>query len=190
MEFVALRFDTKSLANYPREVIREPVIQGRGTLPKWVLRQAIPDDRAFIMNSWLKTFEKSAYRLDIPMTEFFAFHHDVLEDLLERSSIIVAIRPPNPLRPDNIDEIYGYLCVETDLRPRIIHFLYVKNKYRKMGVGRSLVEDWLSDVKEPVFYSHRTEDGDAFAPHVFRVAEWNPYLMFIPWPHKLKIPGL
>jgi GNAT superfamily N-acetyltransferase len=151
------------------------------------LRPMQAQDIPFITNSWLKSYDESPFRFDVSETEYYALHHAVLEQIFKRAQVIVAVDTRPPALRKQRGDIMGYLCADAESPPYVLHFIYVKADHRREGVARALVDAWLGDdATAPVYYSHRTNAGEACAAHLFTVAEHNPYLPFLPWPQTLK----
>jgi GNAT superfamily N-acetyltransferase len=75
-------------------------------------------------------------------------HRAVVTALLARAGATVACNPGAP------DQIYGYVCAET---PDVLHFVYVRNTWRRFGIGSLLLASVLPCFKrEPIFATHAT----------------------------------
>lgn len=120
------------------------------TLPV-VLRAAGKADIPFITSSWLKSYRDSAAVKGVPNTIYYASHHRVLEHLIPRSTVLVAANP------DATEQILGWICAELVNGAFVLHFLYVKNVFRRFGLAQKLVAS-LEEVEKPVahFFTHRT----------------------------------
>lgn len=143
------------------------------------IRAATPTDEPLIFATWLRAFKHgSAFPRHIPDRVFFDEHHDVVEQLLERSTVTVA----TPV--DDTDVILSWSAVETvepvdgGPSPLVVHFVYTKPAFRRTGIARQLLAHVARelDAGTPVFYSHETflirQPG--IARHVAR-AFFNPY---------------
>ena len=127
-----------------------------------VTRQANAQDVPFIFSSWLKSYHNSNFALSIPSTMYFKEQHKLIEQIITRSTVLVAVNP------EDQSQIYGWICADTAGAVPIIHYLYVKHPYRKFGLGRMLV-DLIST--EPFIYTHDT--GKKFTSGVYC-----PYMAF------------
>lgn len=63
------------------------------------------------------------------------------------------------------DFIYGFICAEVDDgNIPIIHYAYVRRKYRQQGLGKMLLEDFYKSYpnlhRKLGFYTHRTDYMD------------------------------
>ena len=97
------------------------------------IRLAKANDINFIYSTWLR-----CYKHDSPLTKytkreiFFEEHQKLLDRLLTKkgTTVAVAVDDKDP------DLIFGFLAYE----PKIVHFCYVKEPFRKMGIARQLFE--------------------------------------------------
>lgn len=122
-----------------------------------VIRPYARTDIDFIMSSWLKSLkddidvsikfenwkklEKAIkHREDIPTLKaftnnekFYSMHHPLISMILQRAGAMVLCNPTD------YDHIYGYICGEHIGRPGeelfVIHWVYIKNSFRQMGMA-------------------------------------------------------
>lgn len=133
----------------------------------FTLRQANPSDESFIYNSWLKSYKNSDFARSIPARTYYAMHHLVIERILSRPStqVLVACDPTAP------DVLYGYVVMESVGDLSVVHYCYVKQAFRRLGIASAL----LASAPTPdASYSHRTKDVHYLVSpsHTF-----NPYLL-------------
>jgi len=112
-------------------------------------------DKSFIYSSWLKTYKKASYfakriRNDV----FFKEHHKIIDYLFSKPTIAVLIACPK----GDPDTITGYLVYEPN---KVVHFIYIKDAYRSMGIARVLFEKALIDPSH-ITFSHWTNAVDEF----------------------------
>lgn len=134
------------------------------------LRPATEADVPFIFNSWLKCYRHSNNTRGCENPVYFAQHHILLEGLCKRARIMIACNE------NDIAQIYGYVCSETVEDVLVIHFLYVKEMYRKFGVAAILAADAGFKREAPVFYTHRTFSSETLEKKFAMV--YNPYLAY------------
>ncbi len=135
------------------------------------IRAGIPADVPLVTNSWLRSFRFSAWARDMSNRTYYFYHHRVLEELLPRSTVLVAVSPEDP------DAIYGWCCAEVVDTAVVIHYVYVKESYRRLGVARALVKTLLDAERPPlVLYTHQTKASREVAPRYRWV--FDPYLLF------------
>lgn len=119
------------------------------------IRPVIDVDIPFIFNSWLKCFRESGLMIrSVPNTIYFANHHKILQKLAQRAKIYVADNPKDP------SQLYGYICGEYIDGIFVIHFIYVKHRFRRLGIGKTLLNAFNHDLKTAACCSHLTSMGE------------------------------
>ena len=124
--------------------------------PQVTYRAPTQDDVGFIYNSWLKSHRgNSAWARDMPAQVYFSNHKKVLAKLLEGSGILVACNP------ENTEQIFGYGVYQpTTGGVTVLHYVYVKHPYRRLGIGGDIVQTILRlsghDMELPAVASHVT----------------------------------
>lgn len=136
------------------------------------LRPATDTDVPFIFNSWLKCYRHSPNTKGCENPVYFAQHHKVLEGLCKRAAITIACNQ------NDISQIYGYICNERIENILCIHFLYVKEIYRKFGIAKILAESAGFKADTPSFYTHRTFVSESLEKKFERLLIYNPYLAY------------
>lgn len=133
------------------------------------VRQAKSDDVNFIYSTWLR-----CYKHDSPLTKytkrevFFEAHQKLLDKILTKKEIKVAVA----VSKDDDDLIFGFLAYE----PKIIHFVYVKEPFRKEGIARKLIESQGIDPNE-CKASHLTYSLLDLWTAKKITTEFNPYVL-------------
>lgn len=92
-------------------------------------------------------------------------HRPVVATLLARGSCLVACNPADHAH------VYGYAVTEL---PDVLHFVYVRNTFRRFGIGSLLCASLLPSFKQQTtFCTHNTRA----LPHLRRPwrLEFNPY---------------
>lgn len=95
-------------------------------------------DKEFLFSTWLRNYKHSSYFAKrIRPHVFFAGHHAIIDHLLRKPAVKIAVACP---RGDS-ETILGYLAYELkeDAAP-VVHFVFVKQAFRKMGVARTLFQ--------------------------------------------------
>lgn len=92
------------------------------------VRNALPQDMPFIRASWFESYRKAKPKL--PFEVYRSGMDSRITRLLARSVTNVAFVEAVP------SEIVGYSVREGDF----VHWVYVKNDYRKQGVAAALCE--------------------------------------------------
>lgn len=133
------------------------------------IRAAKPEDINFIYSTWLR-----CYKHDSPITKyvkrdmFFDEHQKLLDGLLTHVGVKVAIA----CEENDEDLIFGFLAYE----PKIVHFVYIKEPFRKMGIAKKLITHEGIDLTQ-CQASHLTYGLlDLWTAQVTSI-EFNPYLL-------------
>lgn len=115
------------------------------------IRPATDQDVAFILNSWLKSYrEHGPIAQHVSNTIYFASHHKILQKVIKRATTLVAVN-------ENDDsQIYGYAVGERIEGHFVIHFVYVKQGFRKMGIATSLYNMFEHDRSSVGIFTHHT----------------------------------
>jgi hypothetical protein len=115
------------------------------SLPPLQLRPyAAPGDEPLVYSSWIRQVADLPPLAGTDPRE----HRDVIGALLARSLVLVACNPACP------DQVYGYVCAEP---PDALHFVYVRNTWRRFGIGSLLVGQILPGFKQDTTYvTHAT----------------------------------
>lgn len=133
------------------------------------LRRAQEKDISFIFNSWLKSYRNSLFAKSISNTIYFSEHHKIIEKLAKTSEIIIACNPDDP------DQIYGYICAEKIDDIFTIHYIYVKQPFRKLGLANFMLSAFDVDMGEPSIHTHQTKTAELLAAKYNTV--YHPYLL-------------
>lgn len=127
-------------------------------------REATQADIPFIFSSWLNSYRNSIASRHITKTVYFEEHHKRIEVVAARSCVIIAHDKDDP------NQIFGWICVEPGNVP-IIHYVYVKHPYRKLGIARSLLAEVPCDV---YIFTHDSTAARTLKPG----GVYNPYLFY------------
>jgi len=138
------------------------------------IREANSEDISFIFSSWLKSFKTSKFAKSIGSNLYYSGHHILIENLLKRSKVLVACNSTD------VGQIYGFGVGEMRDNVPIVHFIYVKHKFRKFKIGTALFEDLINKEEgedyPASFFTHLTKSSDASC-HLYN-AIYYPHLAF------------
>lgn len=99
------------------------------------LRPATAGDLGLVYSSWMRSYwdAKPASLAGVPRELYFsdAGHHGVIDRLLRRPDAILSVACDTK----DHDEIYGWACWSA----RALHYVYVKELWRRKGVASALV---------------------------------------------------
>tara|TARA_R100000808_G_scaffold3378_1_gene12099 strand:+ start:53 stop:595 length:543 start_codon:yes stop_codon:yes gene_type:complete len=145
-------------------------------------------ETGFVLDSWSRAVardpiwrvevgRRGVARTPIPPSLSLYYHDIILKKILTNCTLLVACDPEDP------DVIWGYVAF--DPKDPVLHFVYVKGAFRRMGIGTRLMEEafdrcngsWSQIEDHPVVVSHRTESLFKAWPEV--KWRWNPYRMMI-----------
>lgn len=98
-----------------------------------VLRTLRDEDKHYVRSSWLLSCHESAEWRRTPRASYFLAYGNVVDDLLERSTIAIAA----PSDAVDTDMILGWMAVEGST----LHYVHVKKRWRKMGLASWLLAD-------------------------------------------------
>lgn len=122
-------------------------------------RSPTPDDEGFIYNSWLKSLHDpdngSPWAKMIRAQVFYANHKKVIAKILSEAGVLLACNP------ECTEQILGYGVYQpTSGKVAVLHYLYVKHPYRRLGIATGLFRTMLHlaehDTMFPVVASHAT----------------------------------
>lgn len=133
-------------------------------------RPATQADVNFIFNSWLKSNRHSNAATGVLNPVYFAQHHLLIEGLCKQSKVIMAVNA------EDSSQIYGYSVTQEIEGAQVIHYIYVKEPYRRLGLAGMLLATVGINLQEPFFATHRTNVCKNFDNKYSLV--YNPYLAF------------
>ena len=137
-------------------------------------------ETGFVLDSWSRAVardpiwrvevgRRGVARTPIPPSLSLYYHDIILKKILTNCSLLVACDT------EDTDVIWGYVAF--DQVDPVLHFVYVKGAFRRMGIGTRLLNEARLMLDEPVIVSHRTEGLFKAWPNV--KWRWNPYRMMI-----------
>jgi len=125
------------------------------------IRDLTTADEPFVYSTMLRSlYYGNSYYNSILQSKFFQMYPIVIRNLIAKSAVRIACLPDEP------DVILGYALLE----PNIIHFVYVKEAWRKQGVAKALTTDHTAQ-----FVTHITKIGNAI--RLNKKLELDPFLI-------------
>lgn len=116
---------------------------------KFPIREAKGADLNFIYKAWTESFR---YHSGIGKTHrnhvFFTEYPKVIDQILSSPDTKVLIVNA----PDQEDVIIGFLAYA----PLTIHYVFVKNVFKRMGIATALINRAFPDPNTPIIYTHET----------------------------------
>lgn len=135
------------------------------------LREYEETDIPFIFKSWLVNFRASNYLEDIIDHDiYFEFHKRLVEKILSDSICLLAANP------EDESQVFGYIAYRKIKGLNILHYIYVKAPYRRLGIAEFLLDFVFEKKRQTIVTTHYTRMA-----RVLR-RKWNivfnPYLLF------------
>lgn len=130
-----------------------------------MIRAARPDEQRFIASSWVASYAESDFARQLARADYFAGQNRLVDAILARASVRVDERD---------DIIAGWACTEG---ADVVHYVYVRQLYRREGVARGLLEEHLARAcrvshrmrgREPLPKGWRYNPFDAWSEGVRR----------------------
>lgn len=137
----------------------------------WVIREPLPEERRFIVDSWLESFRLSDFAGTFPMSDYRRVYFPALVELLERPRVTARVATVEGVP----DLVVGYAVAEAGRPEPCLHYVYTKGEYRRQGCAAALLPTVGIDVGRPWVYTHRTAMSSSLArAATFRAARWWP----------------
>lgn len=136
--------------------------------PLYTVRKPTSADTPFIFSGWLESYANSSpLTVNIPKTLFFDGHRALITPLLSNAQVVVACLPDDP------GVLLGFACGEPV--DGLLHYVYVKAAFRRMGVATRLV-DALGIKVGACSCTHWTYDLSRLKQKLSGL-QFNPYLL-------------
>jgi hypothetical protein len=119
-------------------------------LNKIRIREANEVDVNFIFSSWLKSYRLSSFAKQISNAVYFPEQHKLIENLLKSSVVLVACNIEDP------DQVYGWVCATKIMSVYCLHYIYIKQQFRKFGIARFLMQTSGHNPDIIGLYTHHT----------------------------------
>lgn len=127
------------------------------------IRPSREGDINFVLSTWLKSYYEAlkyygSKGLPFPKDDvFFQGHQSKIKELLKTAQCFVCVAP------DEDNQIIGYIVFDKDS----LHYCYVKQVFRKMGVARELKSKAIGLEA----YSHHTR----YSRYLNKGLQYDPY---------------
>lgn len=132
------------------------------------LRPANEEDISMIFNSWLKSYRTSLFAKNIANSVYFLNHHKIIEKLLKSSIVLVACNDKDA------SQIYGWACAQEVDGIFCLHYVYVKQPFREIGMARLLINAFGRAEDVAGIYSHHTRAFEQMADKFNLI--YHPYI--------------
>jgi hypothetical protein len=119
-----------------------------------IFRDLDESDLAFVYNSWLINFRDSNNLENlIDKKIYFDNQTALIKKILSKSEVVLASSP------EDESQIFGFIVFERFKSLNVLHYVYVKSMYRRLGIGRRLKDYAFEDSEEielPILSTHMT----------------------------------
>lgn len=113
------------------------------------VRPAIATDINFVYACWLRSYKDSSpISKFIERKSFFPAYQKILDRILANPDTKVCVA----CKDDDEDLLYGFIV----FAPKLVHFVYVKEDFRRFGIARRLSEQ-IPDLQDCIA-THLTKD--------------------------------
>lgn len=126
-----------------------------------IVRPMLPSDRAYVTNSWIKSYRIPSM---IPTTVYRAHYPGIVETCIDCAETLVIAHEQTPTL------IVAWACGQSDMRVPTLHYAYVRDGARRLGLAHRLVSDLFGGVPDRV-------DCTARVPFDSARYVYNPFAM-------------
>lgn len=134
------------------------------------IRPIEEDDYAFVYSTWLRSYRfNSVFTRKLTNKVYYEWHHKAIERIFGRGGFCI-------IACDTSDKnvVFGYIVGERTSSGDIIHFIYVKKAFRKLGIMAKLLD---SVGFKGGLFTHYTEFCDEYLKSHEGIWTYNPYLI-------------
>ena len=135
------------------------------------IRKFSEADTNFVLSSWMRSFRgEDEFHRHIPTQLYWHNQQVLIGKIAATSEVYVACAEDDP------SCIFGWICAEVGRDGSlIVHYTYVKQVYRRLGIARRLLTATGWQPGQPIFATHWTNRCSRLSEK-FNVA-FNPYIL-------------
>lgn len=122
----------------------------------------------FILATWLKSNRSSISVRGIDSLLYYDYHQTIIKGYLDRAFIGDNVSVAVACDPDNEKVLYSYAVIEEHELGNILHFIYTKGPFRKLGFAKEILEGIPLAYKTTLSLS---------LPSYLSHLQYNPYLL-------------
>ena len=109
------------------------------------VRPAYENDRAFILATWLRgLYYGNSWFKEIQKDVFMQVYHGVIDNVLKSEHTIINVAVLN----EDPDIILGYSVLNNQHLNPVLHWVIVKEAWRKMGIARHIIPENVDTVTQ------------------------------------------
>ena len=133
------------------------------------IRDATDKDLAFITSTWMQSYYPQC---GLGFDDYKHFQNKLVKGLLSRSYNLVAC--------DDSDHnlIFGWVSYDEYLNDPVVHYIYVKALYRRMGISKQLMAEVMGNDKDYYYYTHKPEKPSILKALTFASGEYCEHLRY------------
>jgi len=130
----------------------------------------VTSDEPFVVSSWLKSYRNSHSTRYISNDDYYATLHPLVEGLARGAATLLAVNPQDP------EQIYGWVCHEHIGSVPVLHYLYVKEIFRRGKIATQLLTQAGFTPDSAFYYTFLPRGAEHLRPH-YPNAAYNPFLI-------------
>lgn len=126
------------------------------------------EDKDFIYSSWLRSYRPSKANVGLDSDVYYERHSNRINAILQRAGTRVVVAS----NPEDDDHLFGYIVFEIQATKTILHYIYVKQSYRQLGLARRMLE--ILDAGQKLTASHYPANDKIFAKFRSKGINYDP----------------
>jgi len=124
----------------------------------FVIRDLQSSDYPFLFNSWMKSYSKEFLdKKNVPSQIYYQGLHKLIESLLPSCVVKMAVTE------DDLDVIIGYVVASSDENVGVVHYVYVKESFRRLGIASQLLASVGIEPDMDSIFTAYTSSGSELA---------------------------
>lgn len=138
-------------------------------------RHAGLQDKGFILKNWIRNYANSPFAGAHTRKRLMDAIVGTIKDLRQRGAHwVVAYAAEHP------EVLHGFVCYEDGYPWPLLHYVFVKGRYRNGGIGSDLVEIAQGDSENTLRYTFETATKPSRRPRLLRNGFYRPNLARYP----------
>ncbi len=138
-----------------------------------LIRPYEPEDQALIFSSWLQSYWDGLVRYLLPVakTTYYGEQHRLIDRAFHRPGTVTVIAASSA----EPHVIIGWLMAERTPKAEILHYVYVKEPFRRLGIARTMLSA-VGKGLATLQYTHTTKRWQQIMQR-YPDAVFNPWLL-------------